>query len=98
MGMALGIAMLGSIVAGVYRGLEIPPGILDVVAAHAKESLGAAHTVAETLPADAAHDLLAAAQAAFTQGLAIAAGVGATLLLASAAAVWLLLKPCPAER
>jgi DHA2 family multidrug resistance protein-like MFS transporter len=98
MGMALGIAMLGSIVAGVYRGLAIPPGILDVVAAHAKESLGAADTVAETLPADAAHDLLAAAQAAFTQGLAIAAGVGATLLLASAAAVWLLLKPCPAER
>lgn len=95
MGMALGIAMLGSIVAGVYRGLAIPPGIVDAVAAHAKESLGAAHTVAETLPAHTAHDLLAAGQAAFTQGLAIAAGVGAALLLTSAAAVWLLLRPCP---
>lgn len=98
MGMALGIAMLGSIIAGVYRGLAIPPGMLDVVAAHAKESLGAAHKVAETLPAGTAHDLLAAAQAAFTQGLAIAAGVGSALLLASAGAVWLLLKPRPAER
>ena len=33
-------------------------------------------------------------QAAFTEGLAIAAGVGSALLLASAVAVWLLLKPC----
>jgi MFS transporter, DHA2 family, multidrug resistance protein len=90
LGMALGIAMLGSIVAGVYRGLAIPPGTLDVVASHAKESLGAAHEAAGTLPADKAHALLAAAQSAFTEGLAIAAGVGSALLLASAGAVWLL--------
>ena len=32
LGMALGIAMLGSIVASVYRGLAIPPGTLDAVA------------------------------------------------------------------
>lgn len=92
LGMALGIAILGSIVAGVYRGLEIPPGTLDAVASHAKESLGAAHETAGTMPADQAHDLLTAAQSAFTEGLAIAAGVGSALLLASAAAVWLLLK------
>ena len=35
---------------------------------------------------------LTAAQSAFTEGLAIAAGVGSALLLASAATVWLLLK------
>jgi hypothetical protein len=40
-------------------------------------------------------DLLTAARSAFTEGLAIAAGVGSALLLASAAAVWLLLKPRP---
>ena len=97
LGMALGIAMLGSIVAGVYRGLAIPPGTLDAVASHAKETLGAAHEAAATLPADKAHELLTAAQSAFTEGLAIAAGVGSALLLASAAAVWLLLKPRPAR-
>jgi DHA2 family multidrug resistance protein-like MFS transporter len=93
LGMALGIAMLGSIVASVYRGLEIAPGTLDV--SHAKETLGAAHEAAATLPADKTHDLLTAAKSAFTEGLAIAAGVGSALLLASAAAVWLLLKPRP---
>lgn len=96
LGMALGIALLGSIVAGVYRGLAIPPGTLDGVASHAKESLGAAHQAAGTLPADEAFDLLTAAQSSFTQGLAIAAGVGSALLLASAGAVWVLLKPRPA--
>jgi hypothetical protein len=36
--------------------------------------------------------MLTAAKDAFTSGLAIAAGVGSASLLASAAAVWLLLK------
>jgi MFS transporter, DHA2 family, multidrug resistance protein len=46
LGMGLGIAMLGSIVAGVYRGLAIPPGIADAAASHAKETLSAAHEAA----------------------------------------------------
>ena len=96
LGMALGIAVLGSVVAGVYRGLAIPPGTLDAVASHAKETLGAAHDAAESLPADKAHALLIAAQSAFTDGVSVAAGVGAALLLASAVTVWLLLKPRPA--
>ena len=95
LGMALGIAMLGSIVAGVYRGLAIPPGTPDAVASHARESLAAATEAAARLPADNAHDLLTAAKSAFTDGLAIAAGVGSALLLASAVAVWLLLRPPP---
>jgi MFS transporter, DHA2 family, multidrug resistance protein len=95
LGMALGIAMLGSIVADVYRGLAIPPGILDAVAAYAKETLGTAHLAAGTLPADKAHALLTAARSAFAEGLAIAAGVGSALLLASAVIVWLLLTPHP---
>lgn len=96
LGMALGIAILGSIVACVYRDLTIPAGVLDGAAAHAKDSLAAAHVAAEALPARPAHALLTAAQAAFTEGLAIAAGVGSALLLISAGAVWLLLKPHPA--
>lgn len=93
LGMALGIAALGSVVAGVYRGLTIPPGLRTEVVAQAKQTLGGAHQAAATLPADQADQLLTAARGAFTDGLAVAAGVGSALLLVSAAAVWLLLKP-----
>lgn len=93
LGMALGIAILGSIVAAVYRELTVPPGIHDDVATYAKETLGAAHNAALTLPTEQAHALLTNAQRAFTDGLAIAAGVGSALLLASAITIWLLLKP-----
>jgi DHA2 family multidrug resistance protein-like MFS transporter len=94
--MALGIATLGSIITAVYRGLAIPPGTPDAVASHARESLAAAVDASARLPADNGHVLLTAARDAFTDGLAIAAGVGSALLLASAVAVWLLLKPRPA--
>ncbi len=93
LGMALGIATLGSIVTGVYRGLAIPPGTPDVVAARAKDSLPAAIQATEHLAADQALAIQTAAKDAFTSGLAVAAGVGSVLLLASAVAIWLLLKP-----
>ena len=95
LGMALGIATLGSIVTVVYRGLAIAPATPDAAAVHARDSLAAAVEEARTLPADRALSLLTAAKSAFTDGLAIAAGVGSALLLASAVAVWLLLKPRP---
>ena len=96
LGMALGIATLGSIITAVYRGLAIPPGTPDAVASHARESLAAAVDASARLPADNGHVLATAAKDAFTDGLAIAAGVGSALLLASAVAVWLSLKPRPA--
>ena len=96
LGTALGIATLGSIITAVYRGLAIPPGTPDAVASHARESLVAAVDASARLPADNGHVLVTAAKDAFTHGLAIAAGVGSALLLASAVAVWLLLKPRPA--
>ena len=95
LGAALGIAILGSIVTAVYRGLAIPPGTPDAVASQARDSLAAATVATRSLPGDQAQGVLTAAKAAFTDGLAIAAGVGSALLLASAAAVWLLLKPDP---
>ena len=98
LGAALGIAALGSIVTAVYRGLEIPFGTPDAVASQARNSLAAATVAASSLPAEKARGLLAAAKAAFTDGLAIAAGVGSALLLASAVAVWLLLEPAPARQ
>jgi len=97
LGMALGVATLGSVVAGVYRGMDIPAGTSDVVAAQARETLSSAHQAAAALPAGPARDLLSAAQSAFTDGLAVAAGLGSALLLASAAAVWVLLGPRPVQ-
>ncbi len=93
LGMALGIAVLGSVIAAVYRGLDRPPGIHDDVIAHAEESLTAAHRAAETLGGQQAHALLSSAQSAFASGVAVAAGIGSALLLTSAVAVWMLLKP-----
>lgn len=89
LGMALGIAMLGSIVAAAYRGIAVPFDIHEAAAAQARESLGAAHQVASTLPDERGHALLTAAQSAFTDGLATASGAGSVLLLTAAVAVWL---------
>ncbi|MGE2833028.1 MFS transporter [Mycobacterium sp. SMC-4] len=92
LGMALGIATLGSIVTAVYRGLTMPAGVPADVAAHARESLAAATQEAAKLPEVQAEPLLAAAREAFTSGLSIAAGAGAALMLVSAVAVWVLLR------
>ena len=93
LGMALGIATLGSIVTSVYRGFVVPPGIPPAVASHARDSLSAAVHAAETLPADQSDALLTVAKDAFTSGLAIASGVGSALMLIAAVAVWILLRP-----
>jgi DHA2 family multidrug resistance protein-like MFS transporter len=88
LGAALGIAVLGSIVTGVYRGFSGPVG--TPAAAH--ESLGGAVEAARGLPADRAGSLLSAAREAFVDGLALAAGAGAAVLLAASAAAWFLLR------
>ncbi|MEV6961785.1 MFS transporter [Streptomyces sp. NPDC051207] len=88
LGAALGIAVLGSIVTGVYRGFSGPAG----TPAGAHESLGGAVEAARTLPPDTAGALLASAREAFVDGLTLAAGAGATVLLAASAAAWFLLR------
>jgi DHA2 family multidrug resistance protein-like MFS transporter len=93
LGTALGIATLGSIVNGVFRARAIPSDASGAVTLHSKDSLPSAIEAARHLPADRALAMLTAAKNAFSSGLAIAAGIGSVLLLASAAAIWLLLKP-----
>ncbi|GGQ31454.1 MFS transporter [Streptomyces mutabilis] len=88
LGAALGIAVLGSIVTGVYRDFTGPAG--TPAAAH--ESLGGAVGGAAHLPVRSAGALLDAARQAFVDGLTLAAGVGATVLLAAAVAAWFLLR------
>ncbi|MFI9646928.1 MFS transporter [Streptomyces sp. NPDC052040] len=88
LGAALGIALLGSIMTGIYRGFTAPAGTPD--AAH--ESLGGAVEVARHLPTDTAEALLSSAREAFVEGLRLATGAGAVVLLATAVAAWFLLR------
>ncbi|MFI1288685.1 MFS transporter [Streptomyces sp. NPDC020792] len=88
LGAALGIALLGSIVTGVYRGFTGPVGTPSA----ARESLGGAVEVAAGLPARTSEALLHAARESFVHGLHLASGAGAAVLLATALAAWFLLK------
>ncbi|MFF5425011.1 MULTISPECIES: MFS transporter [unclassified Streptomyces] len=92
LGAALGIAVLGSIVTGVYRDFVTPAGVPAQTAAAAHESLGGAVEASAGLAPGTANALVGAAQEAFVDGLRIAAGVGAAVLLATAVAAWFLLK------
>ncbi|MFD9906859.1 MFS transporter [Streptomyces sp. NPDC059063] len=92
LGAALGIALLGSIVTGVYRDFTAPEGTPAGAAAAAHESLGGAVEASAGLPQHTAGPLVSAAQEAFVDGLRVAAGVGAAVLLATAVAAWFLLK------
>ncbi|WP_370418513.1 MFS transporter [Streptomyces sp. QH1-20] len=92
LGAALGIALLGSVVTGVYSDFATPEGVPSAAATEAHESLGGAVEMAADLPADTGGALLASAQDAFVDGLQIASGVGAVVLLATAVAAWFLLR------
>ncbi|MCW7984225.1 MFS transporter [Streptomyces platensis subsp. clarensis] len=92
LGAALGIALLGSIVTGIYRGFEAPPGIPGPATDAARESLGGAFETAGQLPAEQGAALVKAAQDSFVAGVDVAAGVGAVVLLSAAVAAWFLLR------
>ena len=92
LGGALGIAILGSIGTAVYRSelaATVPAGVSADVAAAARDTLGGAIAIAETLPAELAAALVAAAQTAFVDSIhvvAIVSGIGAVLTAIAAAA------------
>ncbi|MGW5609273.1 MFS transporter [Streptomyces sp. NPDC003753] len=88
LGAALGIALLGSIVTGIYRDFPAPPG----TPAEAHASLGGAVEAAASLPPTTAQALLTSAREAFVEGLRWATGAGAVILLATAVAAWFLLR------
>ena len=95
LGMALGIATLGSVLTAVYRTVSVPPSLPGEIATQARDSLPSAIHAAQSLPAEQAERLLDPAREAFTHGLAVASGVGAALLLSAAVAVWWLLRTHP---
>ncbi|MEU0273059.1 MFS transporter [Streptomyces sp. NPDC006307] len=92
LGAALGIALLGSVVTGVYSDFATPDGVPAGTAAAAHQSLGGAVEASAGLPDATATALVTAAQDAFVDGLRIAAGAGAVVLLATAVAAWFLLR------
>jgi MFS transporter, DHA2 family, multidrug resistance protein len=94
-GGAMGIAVLGSISAAVYaRRLQgpLPSGLSDGQAHSAQRSLSGAVSTSAQLPDPLAGRLLTLARHAATDGLNLSVGIGAAILLAAAAATFVLLR------
>lgn len=78
LGVALGIAIIGSVGTAVYAGLlEVPDGVPAEAAETAGENITGAVAAAQGLPADVGASLLANAHSAFTTALNTVAGVSA---------------------
>lgn len=95
LGGALGIALLGSIGAAVYRHQiagALPAGLAHDARAAATDTLGGAAAVAGHLPGQAGAALLDAARVAFTEGLNIAAFAGGTAMAVAAILAIVLLR------
>jgi DHA2 family multidrug resistance protein-like MFS transporter len=95
LGLALGIALLGTIGVAVYRGQMldvVPAGVAPDVAEAVRDTLGGANGVAEQLPPG----LLVTAGEAFTDGLQQAAAVSAVALAGMAAVAAIVLRRMPA--
>jgi DHA2 family multidrug resistance protein-like MFS transporter len=91
LGLALGIALLGSIGVAVYRGRMLDAVSTDLtpeVAEAARDTLGGATGVAEQLPPG----LLVTAGNAFTDGLQLAAAVSAVALAGVAVVAAIVLR------
>ncbi|MFD5887715.1 MFS transporter [Streptomyces sp. NPDC060334] len=89
LGMALGVALLGSLGTAVYRsGVEIPAGVPE----GAGDTLAGAVEAARPLSSEVATALLESARAAFTDGMNIIGGIGVFVALASAVLVAAVIK------
>ncbi|WP_353987400.1 MFS transporter [Ruicaihuangia caeni] len=84
-GAVLGTAVLGSILAATFKaGLQVPPGLSAWQADAARQTLGGALELANSLPPGPAQALVASARAAFDSGVLVTAGIGVALALAAA--------------
>ena len=93
LGGALGIAVLGSIGAAVYRSqIAIPAGVPDAAGEAARDTPGGAVAAGESLPGGLAADLLHAVDVAFTDAFQAAALTSALVAAAAAVLATLLLR------
>jgi DHA2 family multidrug resistance protein-like MFS transporter len=88
LGVALGTAVLGSILTAVYRQQLDDTRVAAPVLDEAKETLAAAHEAADDLGGSAGDALRAAADVAFVDGVRIASIVAAVLLAVVGLASW----------
>ena len=98
LGGALGIAILGSIGAAVYRGdlaSTLPAGVPSEAAAIARDTLGGAVGVAAQLPGDTGPALLKAAREAFIQGMQLTVTLSAVAAACIAVLATVMLRPVP---
>lgn len=92
LGGALGMAVLGSVLNAVYRGvLDLPAGVPAPAAAASRDSLGGALQAAANLPATLGAQLTAAARDAFVDGMhaALTCSAGLAVLVSVFALVTL---------
>lgn len=81
LGASLGVAVLGSVVAAVYRADLALPATLDAAQTDvARQTLGGAVAVADGLPDAVGAQVLAAAQDAFSHGVGVTSAVAAVVL------------------
>jgi MFS transporter, DHA2 family, multidrug resistance protein len=95
LGLALGVAIIGSVGTAVYRSDiadATPAGTPSAVAEAARETLGGALEAAQTLSGSAGDALAAGAKDAFTHGLQVAAGFSAVIALTAAALAFVFLR------
>jgi DHA2 family multidrug resistance protein-like MFS transporter len=95
-GIALGVALLGSTAAALYRGaVNLPAEVPVTPAAVAGESIAGAEAVARTLPGPVGTQLLESARDAFTHALHVIGGINAVLFLGLAVFVVARLRRTP---
>lgn len=88
LGTVLGFAVLGTIITSVYRsGVVLPAGLDREQAQYARETLGGAVRVAESLPTAEAGALLRSAALAFDHGVGIAAVIAMVVMVGAAVLV-----------
>lgn len=98
-GIAMGIALFGSIGTAVYRDqLALPANVPGTAAADATESLAGATNVAAGLDHDAAAGLLGAAREAFTSGLHTVATIGGLVVVVFAVVGMVVLRKSSAPQ
>ena len=94
-GATLGVAVLGSIYASLYRTKIDDSTAPAAIRTAAKASYGAGHTIAQQLPAPAGRDLLSHANSGFLDGLRAGCGVAAGVCIVGAAIVLAFLPSYP---
>jgi DHA2 family multidrug resistance protein-like MFS transporter len=91
-GMALGVAVSGSLVTAVYRGQVTEQSLPAGVSREARDTLGGAIAVAEHLPQPLAREVLELTRAAYTDGVQVAALVSLGIIVVLAVATATLLR------